>query len=388
MADAALLTSLTAMAVLLLVSIGLMGRDLFRGEQRLRYRLGGGVLLIAMLGSIGLYALNGRLGMKDLPLSSRLQEIEAARQAEDTDLLERKTDLIKAQEAARANPDDITTLFELADAAARAGDSATEIATLEAILARTGNPLIKSMIGEALTREADGIVTTKALSWIEEGLAEAPEDWRGRYLKGLYLSQSGDDVAALRIWAELAIDLEGTEIYPAVVSVIREAAARIGADASAYLPSPAPGPEAIAAMITGLESRLFAEAGITDAEGWTMLIRSLTVFGDQERRDAALAYFLENMQGSRDEVDLLLQFTEMLLPPDDLPEVMPEILGRMLSRARDISPDDSGVLFFSGLYARSLGQMDELKTYWGQLQARLEKDNPLWALLDAELAKL
>jgi len=387
MADTALISSLVAMALLLLLSTAVLGRDLFRGEERLRHRLGGAVLLLAMMASVGLYLLNGRLGMVDMPLSTRLDEIAAIEQQNDAVTRKRQQALTEAREAARANPDDIETLFHLADAAAAAGDSDTEITTLTSILDRTGNPRIKSMIGEALTRQADGIVTSRALNWIDEGLAEAPDDWRGRYLKGLYLSQSGDDAAALLLWSELAADLEFTEIYPAVVSAISDAAARIGANAEDYLPSPGPGPEQIAGMISGLEDRLYTDQTTTDGEAWIMLIRSLTVIGDDERRERALNRFLERMTGTKAEAALLTRFAEILLPPDDLPETMPEILDRILARAREISPEDPEILFFSGLHARSLGNRAALLDFWGRLQGKLDKDNPLYALLEAELSR-
>jgi len=387
MADTALLTSLITMALLLLVSAGLLGRDLFRGEQRLRHRHGGGVLLLAMVLSVGLYMTNGRLGMGDLPLSSRLDELAATQKKIDSAAMEKQHALARAKEMAEADPDNIETLFHLADAAAAAGDSDTEIQTLRSILERTGNPLVKSMIGEALTREAGGIVTTKAMIWIDEALMEAPEDWRGRYLKGLYLSQSGDDTAALALWSGLAADLEGTELYPAVVSVIRDAAGRIGVNAENYLPAPPPGPGQIAEMITGLENRLTEDGTTTDTEGWIMLIRSLIVFGDQDRRDRALLMFLNNMTGTAEDAALLIRFAELLLPPEELPEVMPAILVPMLARAREITPDDPGVLFFSGLHARGLGNREDLRMFWGKLQAKLDKDNPLYALLEAELSR-
>ena len=388
MADTALLTSLVAMTLLLLASMGLLGRDLFRGEQRLRHRLGGGVLLIAMVLSVGLYLMNGRLGMSDLPLSSRGDELAAIQRESDSATAERQNALIQAIEAAKSEPDNIETLFKLADAAADAGDSDTEIQTLKSILDLTGNPLVKSMIGEALTRQAGGIVTTKALSWIDEALAEAPKDWRGQYLKGLYLSQSGDDNAALSLWSALAADLEGTELFPAVASVIQEAAARIGVNADDYLPIPQPGPEQIAGMIRGLEDRLLEDGTTADQDGWIMLIRSLIVVGDEDRRDRVLTIFLSSMTGTKEEAALLIRFAEMLLPPDNLPDVMPGILDPMLARARDITPDDAGVLFFSGLHARGIGNREDLKEYWGKLQAKLDKDNPLFVLLEAELSNL
>ena len=383
--------SLMVMAVVMLVSMAVLISPLLasktnEGQSSTSSQMAGAAIMLALAISIGIYAVYGSFGLPDNPLSNRQAELaEAARDAEEAEE-EGLSALAAARQNAKDNPDDIEAQFNLADAAAVAGDSETEIATLKSILRQTKNPLLKAMIGEALTREAGGIVTTRALAWIEDGLNDAPEDWRGRYLKGLYLSQSGDDLGALGIWSPLAEDLNGSEIYPAVAAVINEAASRLGLNPQEFLPAALPDQVDIAAMVEGLEDELTTVEGNRDR--WVMLVRSLTNLGEDTRRDDAIRRYLAVMPAEIEDVQVLLSFVELLLPLDALPEKMPAVLTPLLYAARGIDPDNHGILFFSGLEARSNGDQAALKTYWGQLLAKLDPQNPLYALLDQEMKKI
>ena len=383
--------SLMVMAVVMLVSMAVLISPLLASktnedQSSTSSQMAGAAIMLALAISIGIYAVYGSFGLPDNPLSNRQAELaEAAREAEEAEE-EGLSALAAARQNAKDNPDDIEAQFNLADAAAVAGDSETEIATLKSILRQTKNPLLKAMIGEALTREAGGIVTTRALAWIEDGLNDAPEDWRGRYLKGLYLSQSGDDLGALGIWSPLAEDLNGSEIYPAVAAVINEAASRLGLNPQEFLPAALPDQVDIAAMVEGLEDELTMVEGNRDR--WVMLVRSLTNLGEDTRRDDAIRRYLAVMPAEIEDVQVLLSFVELLLPLDALPEQMPDVLTPLLDAARGIDPDNHGILFFSGLEARSNGDQTGLKAYWGQLLAKLDPQNPLYALLDQEMKKI
>ena len=383
--------SLMVMAVVMVASMAVLMLPLLKsktddGLSSRSSQMAGAAIMLALAISIGIYALYGSFGLPDNPLSSRQAELaEAARDVEKAEE-EGLSALSAARQNAEANPDDIEAQFNLADAAAVAGDSETEIATLKSILRQTNNPLLKAMIGEALTREAGGIVTTRALAWIEDGLNDAPEDWRGRYLKGLYLSQSGDDLGALGIWSPLAEDLNGTEIYPAVAAVINEAANRLGLNPQEFLPAALPDQVDIAGMVEGLEAKVTAVED--NRYRWVMLVRSLSNLGENARRDDAIRRYLAAMPAEIEDVQVLLSFVELLLPLDALPEEMPDVLTPLLNAARGIDPDNHGILFFSGLEARSNGDQDSLKTYWGQLLAKLDPENPLYALLDQEMKKI
>ena len=383
--------SLIVMAVVMVASMAVLILPLVKSktdsEQSFRSsQMAGAAIMLALAISIGIYAVYGSFGLPDNPLSNRQAELaEAARDAEEAEV-EGRSALASARQNAKDNPDDIEAQFNLADAAAVAGDSQTEINTLKSILRKTNNPLLKAMIGEALTREAGGIVTTRALAWIDDGLNDAPDDWRGRYLKGLYLSQSGDDLGALGIWSPLAEDLSGTEIYPAVAAVINEAANRLGINPQEFLPAALPDQVDIAAMVEGLEDELTTVEDNRDR--WVMLVRSLTNLGEDTRRDDAIRRYLAVMPAEIEDVLVLLSFVELLLPLDALPEVMPDVLTLLLNAAREIDPDNHGILFFSGLEARSNSDQAALKTYWGQLLAKLDPENPLYALLNQEMKKV
>ena len=401
---ASLILSLIIMAMVLLGSMAVMLKPLYRPSDAPKKTqdekgqgltedqdlaggqgLAGGMIVLALALSLGLYAVYGSFGLPDQPLASRQTELaEAARNAAEAEQQDQSAlDAAKAQ--AKANPDNIEAQFNLADAAAVAGDSTTEINTLKSILRQTNNPLLKAMIGEALTREAGGIVTTRALAWIEDGLNDAPDDWRGRYLKGLYLSQSGDDMGALGIWSPLAEDLNGSEIFPAVAAVINEATARLGLNPDDFLPAPLPDAVDIAGMVEGLEAELTTVEENRDR--WVMLVRSLTNLGEDSRRDDAIRRYLAAMPSAAEDLPVLLSFVELLLPLDGLPEKMPDVLAPLLASAQTINPENHGVLFFSGLAARSNGDRDGVKVYWGTLLSKLDPENPLYALLDQEMKK-
>ena len=139
-------------------------------------------------------------------------------------------------------------------------------------------------------------------------------------------------------------------------------------------------------MVEGLEDELTTVEGNRDR--WVMLVRSLTNLGEDTRRDDAIRRYLAVMPAEIEDVQVLLSFVELLLPLDALPEKMPAVLTPLLYAARAIDPDNHGILFFSGLEARSNGDQAALKTYWGQLLAKLDPQNPLYALLDQEMKKI
>lgn len=391
--DASALITAAMMAVLALGSAALIGRDLLIGADRISRMIGGGILAASLLIGIGFYMVYGSFGTPDAPLSSRQAEIAAAQQAKQESQVETESALALAIADARRTPGDIETQFALAEAAARAGDSQLEIATLKVILDETGNPAVMAMIGEALSREAGGIITQQALDWIDQALAENPNEWRARYLKGLHHSQAGDDQRAFEVWLDLAEDTVGTPVYPAVAGAVSAAADKLGLDASTLLPQQddAVGAPDIAAMVAGLEERLLEEDAITDHAAWQMLIRSYVTLGETGRRDQRLDDLLARLPdgGTDPEADLtlLIRITEMIMPPDNLPEVIPPVLDRLMAKARTIQEQHPSVLFFSGLMARSQGNEAGLKQWWGQLRAMIDDENPLAALLDNELSR-
>ena len=186
-------------------------------RQRQTTRLVAAIIPASIIIAAGVYGAIGAFGMADAPLSGRGEEIAAARETATAEAEEQRDALDAARRLVIENPDDIEARFALAEAAAIAGAATIEIDTLNHILEVTGDASLHAMIAEALTREAGGIVTIKALAAIDRGLAANPDDWRARYFKGLYLSQNDDDQGALDLWVPLAEELFGSPVYPAVV---------------------------------------------------------------------------------------------------------------------------------------------------------------------------
>lgn len=374
------------MALMVLGSMALLGRKMFAaGDAAARHVS----LLIpfAMVVAVGVYIIEGAFGVADRPLADRTEEIAEARESaaaqEDID----RTAFEQAQQAVDDRPDDLEARFALAEAAAMAGEFAVELETLNHILTITGDASLHAMIAEALTREAGGIVTLKALEAAERGLSADAGDWRARYFKALYLSQNDNDQGALDIWVPLAEELFGSPVYPAVAAAIEQSAERLGLDIDSLLPQTQAelSGDDILAMVGSLETRLLNGDTHEEREAWIMLTRSMIMIDDQARLDRALQHYLSlDLAGAEDSA-VIMAMAEMLLPAENMPETVPDILPPLVNKARDLTPQQPTVLFFSGLVARQQNNLEEMVTYWGQLRALISDDNPLAALLDEEL---
>ena len=375
------------MALMTALTLVLLGGRMLRGKDTAT-RLVAAVIPLSVIIAAGVYAAVGAFGTADAPLSGRGEEIAAARETATAAAEEQRDALAAARRLVIENPDDIEARFALAEAAAIAGAATIEIDTLNHILEVTGDESLHAMIAEALTREADGIVTIKALAAIDRGLAANPDDWRARYFKGLYLSQNDDDQGALELWVPLAEDLFGSPVYPAVAAAIEQSAERLGVDTATLLPQTETEMtnDDILSMVENLEARLLAGDTHEEREAWVMLIRSMMIIDDIGRRDAALAHYLTlDLDGPADSATII-NMAEVMLPPDNLPEIIPDVLIALIDKARELTPDQPSVLFFSGLMARQQGDRDALMAAWGRLRQLIEDDNPLATLLDAELA--
>ena len=374
------------MAPMTALTLVLLGGRMLRGKDSTT-RLVAAIIPASIIIAAGVYGAIGAFGTADAPLSGRGEEIAAARETATAEAEEQRDALDAARRLVIENPDDIEARFALAEAAAIAGAATIEIDTLNHILEVTGDASLHAMIAEALTREADGIVTIKALAAIDRSLAANPDDWRARYFKGLYLSQNDDDQGALDLWVPLAEELFGSPVYPAVAAAIEQSAARLGVDTASLLPQTETEmtDDDIRGMVENLEARLLAGDTHEEREAWVMLIRSLMIINETERRDAALTHYLTLDLDEPADSATIINMAEVMLPPDNLPVIIPDVLIALIDKARELTPDQPSVLFFSGLMARQQGDRDALAASWGRLRQLIEDDNPLAALLDAEL---
>jgi cytochrome c-type biogenesis protein CcmH len=149
-------------------------------------------------------------------------------------------------------------------------------------------------LGEALTADANGLVTAEAEAAFERAVALDPKSVSARYYLGLAAEQDGQREKAAKIWRDLLAEAPAGAFW---VSDVRQALARVQSDSIAP-----PGPTAAqmaaaadqpsdqqAAMIRGMVERLatrLRQDG-SDVDGWVRLVRSYKILGETEKSRAA-----------------------------------------------------------------------------------------------------
>ena len=173
-------------------------------------------------------------------------------------------------------------------------------------------------LGEALTGEANGIVTADAKAAFDRALVLDPEDFRARYFSGLAAEQDGRPKDAADIWTKL---LAGAPEDAAWIGFVRESLLRVDPNASVPQARPnvaspdAPGPSAsdVAAasqmspeqretMVRGMVARLaerLKQDG-SDVDGWLWLLRAYMVLGDKEQARASAGDARRALEGNAD----------------------------------------------------------------------------------------
>jgi cytochrome c-type biogenesis protein CcmH len=192
---------------------------------------------------------------------------------------------------------------------------------------------LRTSMGEALVRAADGRVVPNAAASFEEALKLDAKDPRARFFLGLAKQQAGNKAAALKDWLAVLTDAGPSDdwlpdlkgrIQVLAQELGQDVSAAVGQTAAAAAPAPAaagvlgklnaaaqaeqgsgaargPTPSDIKAaealpasdrnamiqgMVDGLQKRL--DASPRDAEGWVKLIRSRMVLGETAKAKTAL----------------------------------------------------------------------------------------------------
>ncbi|TCK31316.1 cytochrome c-type biogenesis protein CcmH [Ancylobacter aquaticus] len=262
------------------------------GDDR-RRRL---VAVVALLGvplmAGGLYLALGSPLYPPQPLAQRL---EAQPNPSDVAILIRKV-----ESHLEANPNDGRGYEVVAPIYARIGrldDAARAWANAIRLLGPTAPR--ETGLGEALTAQAGGVVTTQAKTAFEAALTADPKDPKAQYFLGLAAEQDGRKAEAAARWSALVAQSPADAPW---LGLLREALARIGAPMPATLTAPAAGPGAadvaaaesltpeqrdamVRGMVERLEARLTQEGD--DIEGWLRLMRAWTVLGQQDKARVA-----------------------------------------------------------------------------------------------------
>ncbi len=149
-------------------------------------------------------------------------------------------------------------------------------------------------LGEALTAEANGVVTADAKDAFVRAVTLDDTVVSARYYLGLAAMQKGERDLAAKTWRKLIADAPEGAFW---VSDVRNALARLEGQSNppvqpsaaviadaANLP-PAQQAAMIRTMVDRLAARLKQDGN--DAEGWVRLIRSYKILGESEKASAA-----------------------------------------------------------------------------------------------------
>ncbi|MFC4235816.1 c-type cytochrome biogenesis protein CcmI [Thalassospira xianhensis] len=288
--------------------------------------------LLLFAGGIGLYLDLGRPDLRDRPITSRTDEIMAARQASDNDT-NRNAALNRAvQDLSNRlleNPEDLKG-WELLGASLMALGRPEEAQTayLEAVKqsGRDGDYL--AMYAESVIRTNNGQVNTIARGALEEAAKSGSTDPRIQYFLGLADAQNGNVAAAVDRWIALANSAPADAGWlPMVLGRIEEAALAQGIDITGRITvtppmaSNAPGgpsredmeaaaemtPEERQEMILGMVSQLADKLAENpeDPEGWARLMRAYMVIGQPDQAKQAYDTARQEFAG---DTDLLTRF--------------------------------------------------------------------------------
>jgi cytochrome c-type biogenesis protein CcmH len=270
---------------------------------------------LVILGSLNIYALNGRPDLLQPPPPSTAIQSLAAGQAPTgksggenpaaSPAVTGEVDTMISKLATRleANPNDADGWRMLGwsyfntqryDESARAYAKALEI--------EPANTDFKAAYAEALVQAAQGIVIPKAKEIFTEVLKTDPKEERARFYDALATEQAGDLSGALDRWLALLADAPKEAGWvPDVKQRIVDLGEKTKRDVSGALANSPVLPKLAAAtepakpsdqqaMVDGMIEKLAAklDGNPRDRDGWAMMIRSLKVKGDTEGAKAAL----------------------------------------------------------------------------------------------------
>lgn len=250
-----------------------------------------------------------------------------------------------------------------------------------------------SMLGEALTLEADGTVTPGAVEAFNKAIALQPGDARSLYYLGLHDAQAGDSAAALKRWRELEASSPPNAPF---LPMLRAEMARVGQAAglpAGAMPQPsreqqeamaALTPEqrqqAIRGMVEGLAARL--RENPQDRAGWLRLANAWKVLG--ESANAVDAYAKADALAPVD-ARLLADWAEAHvrgLKPGEAPS--PAAVA-VLERLEKAEPRNGLALFYLGAAAFAAGDKAAAARRWKTLLALLPADAPIRAMLEERI---
>jgi cytochrome c-type biogenesis protein CcmH len=216
----------------------------------------------------------------------------------------------------------------------------------KAIELSPNNAEFRAAYGEALVRAAAGSVTDEAKAVFERTLQLNPTDFRARFFIGLSKEQAGDKMSALNDWIAILNSADsGEPRFADLMQRTNKLGQDIGVDVSSLLvrknaettggvlgslekqQSAAPDadrkteptaedvrnaetmtPTERAVMIRGMVDRLAArlEQSPNDVEGWSKLIRSRKILGENDAAEEALHRALDIFESAPQEKEKIV----------------------------------------------------------------------------------
>ena len=362
--------------------------------------LRGPVIIVAVFGfaaSLGLYLMLGRADLADQPLAGRQAEIAAAKTAQDSRSEVLANALAEARQTVANAPDKVEGWLRLAMAAAAVGDNDSELDALRTALDLTaGDPSIKAMLAEALSRAADGQITIPARNLIDQVLAANPNEPRALYMAGLAAYQDENFADALALWQRLYNQSRPDAPWMATLGQnIIDAAEKGGLPVPDVMASPDQGmldmaagmsDEERAEMIEGMVATLAARLAenTDDIKGWLRLARAYDVLGRQEDMVGAMIRAADAVPDNARQQTMALE----VMITTNLGEQFLDDAPRLLARLEALAPDGLELLFFKGHFAKLSGDLEAARRNWQLLLERLPADSPLVANLKARIDQL
>ena len=359
------------------------------GTGRTSVMLGSLVLAV----SLGIYLMIGRADLPGQPLAERGTELAAAAKADSTAQEAQAMALAEARAAAAARPNDVGAWLGLAMTAGAAGENNTELAALEQAESLTnGDPAIRAMRAEAMSRAANGQVTIPVRALIADILAADPAEPRALFLSGLAAYQDEDYRAAIGIWRQLqSLSAPDAPWMDLLAQNISDAARAGGIDLET---APGPDADAIAAaaemsagdrtamiegMVDGLAARLAEEP--EDSAGWRRLARAYMVLERTADAATALIGAADAMPAESSAQLSALQHLVVNGMEDDFAEDA----ARLLDRVERLAPNNPESLYIGGHFASIDGDTDRARLLWQRLMDRLPDDAPIRDQLQASI---
>jgi cytochrome c-type biogenesis protein CcmH len=185
-------------------------------------------------GSVGTYLLLGRPGLPAQPYDPVREQ-----QTADGDMLRQIDSMVeRLADRLKQQPNDGEGWRMLGWSYIQLGrvDEGVE-ALKRAVTLDAQNGALRSLLGEALFRQAGGKVTPEALAAFEEAVKRDAKDPRARFYIGVGQMQAGKDREALATWVAIIRDgPPDAEWLPAIRAAAREVAVKLKLDPKVAVP--------------------------------------------------------------------------------------------------------------------------------------------------------